>query len=126
MKIEELCPDGNFSCWDHETLATLQKGNYTTQVGEQLIFENADLKVWTIKLLANSSLPFHKHTTNYNWTAMTDGSAISHYQTGRIIQLSYTKGDLSYYDHDTKGSFVHNLKNIGNKPLEFITIEYKK
>jgi hypothetical protein len=126
MKTEELNPTKDFNNWKPEILSELQKGSYTTQVGEQLLFENGALKLWTIKLLPNESLPFHKHTNNYNWTAMTAGSAISHYETGRIVQIDYKKGDLSYYDHDAKGDFVHNLKNTGNELLEFITIEYKK
>ena len=125
MKTQELHPAGDFSNWNLGILTELQNGNYTTQVGEQLVFENDAIKVWSIKLLPKSGLPFHKHTTNYNWTAITGGSAISHYETGRIAQIDYTKGDLSYYDHDMKGDFVHNLKNIGNEILEFVTIEYK-
>lgn len=125
MKCKELYPAGSFKHWDAELLLCLQQNNITTNVGQTLMFENDLLKVWKINLLPNESLPFHKHTTNYNWTVLTNGSATSHYETGRIVSLEYLKGDLSFYDHDKKGDFVHNLKNTGENILEFVTVEYK-
>ncbi len=125
MEIQELSPLGDFSNWTPKALSEVKEKNFTTKVGEQLVFENDMIKVWTIKLLPNSSLPFHKHTLNYNWTALTNGTAISCYETGRIVKLTYEKGDFAYYNHDQKGDFIHNLKNIGNKTLKFVTVEYK-
>ena len=125
MKSIEIHPEGQFKHWNTERLSELNSNTITDIVGEKLLFENETIKVWSIHLKPNQRLPFHKHTKNYNWTCLTEGKAISHFETGRIVEIGYIKGDLSYYDFEINGDFIHDLENIGNSILKFITIEYK-
>ncbi|MGJ8684229.1 MAG: hypothetical protein ACSHWW_06380 [Nonlabens sp.] len=124
MKGIEINPAGHFENWTRTKLLQLKEEIVTTQVGEQLLFEDHMIKVWSIELAPGKRLPFHKHTTNYNWTCLTAGSATSHYETGRIVAINYVKGDESYYDFDSKGAFIHDLENTGTQTLQFITVEF--
>ncbi|WP_160170116.1 cupin domain-containing protein [Aquimarina megaterium] len=125
MVTKELNPAGSFKNWDSTKMQELQNSNKSNRIGNTLLFEDDSIKVWSILLKPGDQLPFHKHTKNYTWICLTQGVAISHHENGRIVEIKYQKGDLSYYDHDTKGDFVHDLKNTGNLLLKFNTIEYK-
>ncbi|WP_152538437.1 cupin domain-containing protein [Aquimarina macrocephali] len=125
MMIKEINPVGSFKNWDNTKILELQNSNDSDRVGDTLLFEDDSIKVWSIILKPGDRLPFHKHTKNYTWVCLTQGTAISHYENGRIVEIQYQKGDVSYYDHDTKGDFVHNLENIGDLLLKFNTVEYK-
>lgn len=126
MKVVEIHPEGSYDGWDGLILEHFRESEPTTNVGQQLVFENESLKVWAITLAPSEALPFHKHTRNYNWTTLTQGTALSYYETGRVVEITYQKGDISYYDHEKKGDFIHNLINTGNQVLEFVTVEYKE
>ncbi|WP_438426062.1 cupin domain-containing protein [Aquimarina macrocephali] len=125
MMIKEINPVGSFKNWDNTKILELQNSNDSDRVGDTLLFEDDSIKVWSIILKPGDRLLFHKHTKNYTWVCLTQGTAISHYENGRIVEIQYQKGDVSYYDHDTKGDFVHNLENIGDLLLKFNTVEYK-
>ncbi|WP_159025505.1 hypothetical protein [Aquimarina sp. Aq78] len=125
MMTKEINPVGSFKDWDSTKILELQNSNESDRVGDILLFEDDSIKVWSIILKPGDRLPFHKHTKNYTWVCLTQGAAISHYKNGRIVEIQYQKGDVSYYDHDAKGDFVHNLENIGDVLLKFNTVEYK-
>ena len=56
---------------------------------------------------------------------MTQGEALSHYDSAEVLHISYEVGDASFYQHSEYGDFVHDLKNIGNTKLVFSTLEFK-
>lgn len=125
MHATVINPEGKFENWERTYLDELLK-EPIEEVGQELVFENEQLRIWSITLHEGSCLPFHRHTNNYNWTSLTSGKAISRYENGEIKEFSYQKGDMAYYDHDTKGDLVHDLENIGSTTLKFVTVEYKK
>jgi len=125
MKIETINSAGQFENWPAERLHELLRTTVTDAVGHIIIFENEQVRIWSIHLPPGGCLPFHKHNNNYSWVCLTDGKAISSYENGSIKEITYQKGDLSYYDYDNKGELVHDLKNIGETVLEFLTTEYK-
>lgn len=125
MITKEINPVGSFKNWNSTKILELQNSNKSDRIGDTLLFEDDHIKVWSIILKPGDKLSFHKHTKNYTWICLTQGTAISYYENGRIVKIRYQKGDVSYYDHDTKGDFVHNLENIGDLLLNFNTVEYK-
>ena len=100
------------------------KTNY--RVGQALWFENEEVRVWHILLFPGEEMPFHTHICNYFWTSISDGTAISIYDSGETKTVEYHKGDTVYYNALQNGPFTHNLKNIGPTPLEFVTTEFVK
>ena len=125
MIIKEINPAGSFKNWSKIKLNILYNTSIDNTVGEILLFENEEIKVWSITLNPKERLPFHEHTMNYNWTCLTSGRSISYYKTGKIIETIYQKGDILFYDHSENGSFIHDIENNGTSILKFITVEYK-
>lgn len=113
--------------WTNGLRRSLKKGKNNTNVGEYLVFENDDIKVWTIHLPAKQSLSFHKHDKPYIYIAQSEGKSRSFYDDGRITEITYSKGDTKHFpDLNEKNYFIHNLENIGSTTLVFTTIEFKK
>lgn len=113
--------------WTDQLRDALKKGKNNTDVGEHLVFENDDVKVWVIHLPAKRSLPFHKHNKPYIYIAQSEGSSRSFYDDGRIIETTYSKGDTKHFPGlNEENHFIHNLENIGSTTLLFTTIEFKK
>jgi beta-alanine degradation protein BauB len=118
---------GNWDFWTEELKKELANSLDNTTVGEDIVFENDLIKVWTIHLLAGNSLPFHKHSKKYLWTALSEGKSISYYNDGSVSETTYTINDTKYFDDLSETNcFIHNLINTGTTTLIFSTIEFKK
>ncbi|QNM84724.1 cupin domain-containing protein [Polaribacter pectinis] len=128
MKTIEINKKGNWSSfWTDELKEALKIAENNEVVGEQLLLETDTFKVWNIQLLAGKSLPFHKHSKPYFYTAITAGKSRSFYSDGRIDETEYKKNDVSYFnDLNESNYFIHNLENIGTSTLLFTTVEFKK
>lgn len=117
---------GNWDYWSVEIKQALAEAQNNTDVGEQLVYENKKLKVWTIHLKPNYSLPFHKHHKKYMWTALSQGKSISYYNDGSVKETIYELGDTrNFEDLSEENYFIHNLINTGDTTLIFSTIEFK-
>lgn len=118
---------GNWDNWSEFFKEQLQINATSTTIGQKIVFENNDFRIWSIELQANQSLPFHKHQFPYVWTAASNGKALSYYNDGTIKEMEYTKGDTVYFEElNAENYFIHNLINIGETTLLFTTIEFKK
>ncbi|MEM6805031.1 MAG: cupin domain-containing protein [Bacteroidota bacterium] len=118
---------GNWSYWDAAMRAELEKGRSNFNIGEQVVLENEQFKVWTIHLPPNERLPFHIHNTPYLWTVLSRGKARSYFDDGSVKESTYEIGDSMYFeDLNAEEYFVHDLENIGDSTLIFTTIEFKK
>ncbi|MFS4494918.1 cupin domain-containing protein [Maribacter sp. 2308TA10-17] len=125
MDSKIINPEGQFENWESNLLHELIKDEISDALGQTIVFENEQLRVWSTHLQPGGCIPFHRHTTNYSWVCLTDGKAISRYENGKICEITYQRGDLSYYDHNVKKDLVHDLENVGETVLEFVTTEYK-
>lgn len=125
MKVQIINTQGQFEKWESNVFHELIKDEISNAVGQAIIFENEQLRVWCTHLQPEGRIPFHRHTTSYTWVCLTNGKAISRYQNGKVCEITYQRGDLSYYDHDAKNDLVHDLENVGETVLEFVTTEYK-
>lgn len=118
---------GHWETWPKHLLEALDKATSNEQVGERLVFENEDFKVWSIHLLPGKRLPFHKHCKPYFWTVLTNGESISRYHNGAIVKTVYHNGDTANFDTlSDENYFIHDLENIGETTLIFSTVEFKK
>lgn len=110
--------------WDLEQLIDLRDHLDNSEVGQTVLLETTDIRVWSTTLQPGERQPFHKHTNDYSWSCLSNGYARSKYQDGKVLTIEYKHGDHGFYKHDKKGSFVHDLENIGSTELKFITVEY--
>ncbi|PZM08012.1 hypothetical protein [Rhizobium tubonense] len=96
------------------------------RVGSRLVSETDRVRVWALTLGPNERLAFHTHVLDYFWTAVTGGSARSHYADGRIVEVSYQPGDTQHHSFRAGESMTHDLENIGDTDLIFTTVEFKE
>ncbi|MEA9414130.1 hypothetical protein [Flavobacterium sp. PL02] len=127
MQATIINPAGTWELWTNKLRDELNNAENNRTVGEKLVFENKEFKVWTIHLPAGKELPFHKHCLRYFWTALSSGKSISYYNDGSVKEIIYEKGDTVYFDKlNEENFFIHNLKNTGETTLIFSTVEFKK
>lgn len=128
MKIETINKKGIWgSPWTPKLKETLQENTNNTTVGEHLLLETNKFKVWSIHLPVGQSLPFHKHNKPYLYTIKNEGKSRSFYADGKVTETTYQKDDINYVnDLSEDNYFIHNLENIGDTPLIFTTVEFKK
>lgn len=104
-----------------------QAGSSNGCVGQRLVSETERGRVWTIRLAPGERLPFHKHVKDYIWVAVTAGRARSSVTDGKSMwsdEFVLTAGDNAYNRYG-EGSFkIHDLENIGETELLFVTIEF--
>jgi len=94
------------------------------RVGSSLVSETDEVRVWHIHCEPGERLPVHRHQLNYFWTILAPGSARSHYNDGRIVELDYNTGDTQHYKFSAGEYFLHDLENIGDTTLLFTTVEF--
>ena len=125
MITQQLNPSGRFDTWSQKRIEELHLTKVSTDVGTRLIYQDASIRVWQLHLKPAQRMPFHKHTTDYTWVALTAGHAVSYYGSGKVTDITYERGDVFFYHHSKEGDFVHDLENTGDTELVFSTVEYK-
>src|SRR5262249_43345052 len=108
-------------------------------VGSELVSQTDKVRVWTISLKPGQRFGFHRHVLHYFWTAITPCPARQHLIVGAAPRVGRGGGDVTgggageYRDarggprHETygPGEFkVHDLKNIGDSDMVFMTVEF--
>ncbi len=128
MKIKTINKKGNWNFpWTEELKDAIENSTNNTIVGEQLLLETNEFKVWSIYLPVGESLPFHKHNKPYFYTIKNEGKSRSFYVDGAVIETEYNKNDIKHFnDLSEENFFIHNLENIGKTTLIFTTVELKK
>jgi len=94
-------------------------------VGSILVSETDRLRVWHIVLPAGERLPVHKHVLNYFWTALSVGKSRSHHMNGQVNEHEYSVGETKHFEYGPGEFMMHDLENIGDTELRFVTVEMK-
>ena len=103
--------------------AELRAAPSNLAVGTTLRFENERLKVWEVKLKPGERGPFHAHTRNYFWTVVEGGRGLQRLADGTFRERDYAVGDTSYLEHSPDTALIHDLENVGETVLRFVTVE---
>ena len=93
-------------------------------VGQQLISETDRVRVWRIHLKPGERCGFHRHVLNYFWSATTPGRGRQHFTDGETREYSYAAGETRHETYGPAESKVHDLENIGDTDLTFVTVEF--
>lgn len=94
-------------------------------IGTELMQENERVRVWHIRLQPGERLPAHHHERPYFWTAVSDGVARSCNAAGEVSELVCNRGDTKFYDLSPENSLLHDLENVGDTELVFVTVEFR-
>jgi quercetin dioxygenase-like cupin family protein len=92
-------------------------------VGTSRLFENERVRVWEVRLAPGERTPFHAHTVRYFWTCVDPGVGRQRYEDGTMKVLRYGAGDTLYSEHSAEAPLLHDLENVGETPLRFVTVE---
>ena len=92
-------------------------------VGTSVWFTNDRIRVWEILLEPGERGPFHSHTTNYFWTVVEGGRGLQRFDDGTFAVRDYAVGDTKYLEHTVETALIHDLENVGDTTLRFVTVE---
>jgi beta-alanine degradation protein BauB len=114
------------SPWPPEIAAEFEREKKSPNpcVGNALVSETDRVRVWTIRLKPGERIGFHRHVLDYFWTSVTGGRGRQHVHDGTTVEYTYAPGETR---HETYGSGqfkVHDLENLGDKDMVFMTIEF--
>jgi beta-alanine degradation protein BauB len=109
--------------WPTEVRAEFerQSGRPNGCVGNKLISETDKVGVWTIRLKPGKRFGFHRHVFNYFWSAITSCRGRQHLTDGSTVEYAYAPGETCYGTVEFK---VHDLENIGDTEMVFMTVEF--
>ena len=93
-------------------------------VGNELVSETDRVRVWTIRLKPGQRWGFHRHVLDYFWTAVTGGRGRQHLMDGTTVEYSYSPGETRHESYGAGEFKVHDLENIGDADMVFMTVEF--
>src|ERR1700730_15142300 len=94
------------------------------RVGSELVAETDKVRVWTIRLTPGQRFGFHRHVLNYFWTAVTPCRSRQHLMDGTTIEYTYAPGETRHEAYGPGEFKVHDLENIGDRDMVFMTVEF--
>lgn len=95
-------------------------------VGSMLLSENEKLRVWMIKLAPGERIGFHRHVLDYFWTSVNGGRGRQHVHDGSTVEYTYQPGETRHETYGAGEFKVHDLTNIGDTDMIFMTVETKQ
>jgi len=94
-------------------------------VGSTLLSETERARVWMIRLAPGERIGFHRHVLDYFWTSVSGGRGRQHVHDGTTVECTYQPGETRHETYG-KGEFkVHDLENLGDREMIFMTVEFK-
>jgi hypothetical protein len=78
-----------------------------------------------IRLAPGERIGFHRHVMDYFWTAVSGGRGRQHVHDGTTVEYTYTPGETRHESYKAGEFKVHDLTNLGDRELVFMTVEFK-
>ncbi|GAA0322647.1 hypothetical protein GCM10009087_36150 [Sphingomonas oligophenolica] len=110
--------------WPEPLQRAFEENQYSGAVGNLLVSEAENCRVWHLHLPPGGLLTFHRHVLDYFWTALTAGVARGYYEDGRIVDVHHYPGETRHFKHGPGEYFVHAIENVGDTELVFATVEF--
>jgi beta-alanine degradation protein BauB len=101
-----------------------EKHNNNGCVGSTLVSETDRVRVWIIRLAPGERIGFHRHVLDYFWTAVSGGRGRQHIHDGTTVEYTYQPGETRHETYGAGECKVHDLENLGDKEMVFMTIEF--
>lgn len=114
--------------WSAELQAEFAReaNNPNPCVGSRLLSENEKLRVWMIQLPPGERIGFHRHVLDYFWTSVNGGRGRQHVHDGSTVEYTYQPGETRHETYGPGEYKVHDLTNIGDTDMIFMTVETKQ
>ncbi|AEM84460.1 hypothetical protein [Streptomyces violaceusniger] len=114
-----------FARWSPELRKEFDNNAHNGWIGQSLVKETDSLRIWETSLQPGERIPVHRHVLDYFWIALTSGRARQHSGDGTTQEISYARGQSRHFRCPDGRYHLHDLKNIGDEVLSFLTIETK-
>jgi beta-alanine degradation protein BauB len=108
-----------------EFVQELEAATANREIGTSLWFENDHVRVFEIRLDPGQRGPFHVHDATYFWTVVEPGRGLQRFVDGTFVVRDYALGETKYLEHSPDDPLVHDLENVGDSTLRFVTVELK-
>jgi quercetin dioxygenase-like cupin family protein len=124
--LEKSTDHADRSVWPATIMAEFEreKLNNNGCVGSTLLSENDKVRVWIIRLAPGERIGFHRHVLDYFWTSVSGGRGQQHLMDGTTVEYSYQPGETRHEIYGRGEYKVHDLENLGDKEMVFMTIEF--
>jgi hypothetical protein len=119
--MPDIIEEGAYNRDDYAVELRAAPGNH--DLGTTLWFENDRIRVWEVLLQPGERGAFHAHTTNYFWTVVEPSRGLQRFADGTFIVRDYRLGDTRYLEHTPDTALIHDLENVGETTLRFVTVE---
>jgi beta-alanine degradation protein BauB len=101
-----------------------ERQNPNPCVGSTLVSQTDRVRVWMIRLRPGERFGFHRHVLDYFWTSVSGGRGRQHVHDGTTVEYTYQPGETRHETYGPGEFKVHDLENLGDKELVFMTIEF--
>ena len=94
-------------------------------LGTTLWFENDRVRVFELRLDPGERGPFHAHLAAYFWTVVEPGRGLQRLADGSFVVRDYALGETRFLEPSLDDPLIHDLENVGETTLRFVTVEMK-
>jgi quercetin dioxygenase-like cupin family protein len=106
-------------------MSIAKEPNVSTDVGTRLLFENERVRVWDLRLAPGESTGLHRHTTDFLYVVIGDGSLQTVFPDGTCEPPREMRdGDVRF--REVSGESVHEAVNVGGGHWRNIVVELKR
>jgi hypothetical protein len=95
-------------------------------IGTSLLFENDHIRVFEARLEPGGRGAFHIHDKPYFWTVVDPSRGLQRFPDGTSVVHHYTLGETAYRAQSADDPLIHDLENVGETTLRFVTVELKR
>ena len=95
-------------------------------IGTELLLENDHVRVFELRLEPAERGPFHVHDLAYLWTVVEPGRGLQRFADGTFVVREYALGETRFLVHSPQDRLIHDLENVGDTTLRFVTVELKR
>lgn len=117
----EIVGSGEFD--PAEFVDELEQAPGNKELGTSVWFENDRIRVWEVLLEPGERGAFHAHTTNYFWTVVEGSRGLQRFSDGTFVVRDYVVGETKFLEHSEEDFLIHDLENVGDSTLRFVTVE---
>ena len=103
----------------------LTRARHNHDIGTSLWLENDHIRVFETRLEPGERGSFHIHDRTYFWTVVDAGRGLQRFPDGTYTIQDYAVGDTRYLVHTHDEPLIHDLENVGETMLRFVTVELK-
>jgi beta-alanine degradation protein BauB len=124
--LDKAADRSDQSAWPSAIAAEFERERQNNNgcVGTTLLSESDRVRVWIIRLKPGERIGFHRHVLDYFWTSVSGGRGRQHVHDGTTVEYTYRPGETRHETYGPGQYKVHDLENLGDKEMIFMTIEF--